>query len=55
MQSKGISVIMTTFNGAAFIRQQLDSILSQTHQAEEIIICDDGFNRRYHFNFKELC
>ena len=42
MQSKGISVIMTTFNGAAFIKQQLDSILLQTHQADEIIICDDS-------------
>ena len=33
---------MCTFNGAAFIAAQLDSILRQTLPADEIIIVDDG-------------
>lgn len=37
-----LSVALCTYNGAAFIRQQLDSILAQTVPVHEIIICDDG-------------
>lgn len=36
-----ISIAMATYNGEAYIRQQLSSILEQTMQADEIIICDD--------------
>lgn len=36
-----ISIAMTTFNGQAYIEQQLQSILNQSIQADEIIICDD--------------
>lgn len=32
---------MTTYNGEKFLRQQLNSIVSQTHTNLEIIICDD--------------
>lgn len=37
-----ISVAMTTYNGALYIREQLDSILAQTRSVDEIVICDDG-------------
>ncbi|MCA6423079.1 MAG: glycosyltransferase family 2 protein [Flavobacterium sp.] len=37
-----LSVAMCTYNGAEFIRQQLDSILKQSVCVDEIIICDDG-------------
>lgn len=37
-----ISVVMATYNGAAFLREQLDSILAQTLLPDEIIISDDG-------------
>ncbi len=37
-----VSVVMATFNGASFIRQQLDSILAQTHQNLQIVVSDDG-------------
>lgn len=37
-----ISVALTTYNGAAFIVEQLDSILNQTVPVDEIIISDDG-------------
>lgn len=37
-----ISVAMCTFNGAAFVEAQLESILAQSRCPGEIIICDDG-------------
>ena len=37
-----ISVALIVYNGAKYIRQQLDSILAQTQKVDEIIICDDG-------------
>ena len=40
--NKTVSIIMGTYNGAEYIREQLDSILSQTYPLKEIIIQDDG-------------
>lgn len=37
-----ISIAMATYNGKTFIREQLDSILAQTEQDFEIVICDDA-------------
>ena len=37
-----VSVVMCTYNGAAFIRVQLDSIVRQTYPIHELIIQDDG-------------
>lgn len=37
-----LSVAMCTYNGAEYIRDQLDSILSQTVPVNEIVICDDN-------------
>lgn len=37
-----ISVCMATFNGARFIREQIDSILPQLNKDDEFIITDDG-------------
>lgn len=36
-----ISVAMTTYNGEAYVREQLESIINQTVRADEIIIFDD--------------
>lgn len=36
-----ISVALCTFNGEKFIKEQINSILNQTLQVNEIIICDD--------------
>lgn len=36
-----ISVAMATYNGAKYIKEQIDSILSQTVQNFELVICDD--------------
>lgn len=38
---EGISVVMCTYNGVAFLEQQLDSILNQTATVSELIIQDD--------------
>ena len=37
-----ISVAMTTYNGASYVREQLDSILAQDRTPDELIVCDDG-------------
>ena len=36
-----ISIALASYNGSKYIREQLDSILSQTYQDFELIICDD--------------
>lgn len=44
-QNKGntfVSVCMATYNGERYIRQQIDSILSQLELSDELIISDDG-------------
>ena len=37
-----VSVALCTCNGAPYLRQQLDSILSQTRPIDEIVVGDDG-------------
>ena len=37
-----ISIAMTTYNGEMHLRDQLDSLLSQTRLPDELVICDDG-------------
>lgn len=37
-----VSVAMTTYNGERFLREQLDSIYSQTKVPDEVVVCDDN-------------
>lgn len=37
-----VSVAMATYNGAAHLREQLDSILSQIGSDDELVVSDDG-------------
>jgi len=37
-----VSVLTTTYNGAAFIRQSIDSVLGQSFRDFELIVVDDG-------------
>ncbi len=37
-----ISIAMCTYNGERYLEEQLRSIASQTLQASELVICDDG-------------
>lgn len=48
---KRVSVVMATYNGAKYIREQLDSIIAQTYPVYEIIIQDDGSTD----GTKEIC
>ena len=42
MQSKRIEILMAAYNGAPYIREQIDSILSQTDTNWHLTISDDG-------------
>ncbi len=42
MKEKKVAVIMSTYNGEKFIKEQLDSILNQTYKNVEIVVRDDG-------------
>ncbi len=37
-----VSVAMTTFNGALYLDEQLDSLLGQRHLPDELVVGDDG-------------
>jgi glycosyltransferase involved in cell wall biosynthesis len=37
-----VSVCLASYNGEKFIREQVESILSDLRQFDELIICDDG-------------
>jgi glycosyltransferase involved in cell wall biosynthesis len=38
----GVTAIIPVYNGAAFIRRSIESVLSQTRPADELIVVDDG-------------
>jgi hypothetical protein len=44
MSSPAISVVMSVFNGEAFLTESIDSILQQTFTDFEFVIIDDGSN-----------
>ena len=37
-----LSVVIATYNGEKFLREQIDSVLAQTLKPDEIIVSDDG-------------
>ena len=37
-----VSVALCTYNGAQYLSQQLDSLVAQTLQPAELVVCDDG-------------
>ena len=37
-----ISIVMPSYNSAAFIREAVDSVISQTYPHFELLVCDDG-------------
>lgn len=39
-----VSIVMCTYNGERFLKQQLDSIINQTYPIHEILIQDDNSN-----------
>ena len=43
-----ISVAMCTYNGAEFLPAQFESIIAQSRQPDEIVVCDDGSTDETH-------
>ena len=37
-----LSVALCTYNGAAYLGEQLDSIATQSRLPDEVVVCDDG-------------
>ena len=37
-----VSIAMASYNGAKYLREQLESFLSQSRLPDELIVCDDG-------------
>lgn len=50
-----VSIALTTFNGRNFLREQLDSILSQTYQNYEVVMSDDGSDQETLDILEEYC
>ena len=42
MTEKNIAILMATYNGALYLREQIDSILSQTYGKWHLYVHDDG-------------
>lgn len=40
-ESKKISIVIATYNGEKYLREQLDSLYSQTRKPDEIVVVDD--------------
>jgi glycosyltransferase involved in cell wall biosynthesis len=40
--NKTVSIALATYNGARFLREQLDSVYSQTYKVFEVVATDDG-------------
>ncbi len=46
MTTETISIVMSVWNGAAYLNQAIDSILNQTYAPIELIVVDDGSTDR---------
>ena len=53
MNNPTLSVVMSVFNGEKYLRESIDSILSQTFKDFEFIIINDGSTDRTYKIFKE--
>lgn len=40
--SKKVAILLSTYNGEKYLREQIDSILNQTYQNFELVVRDDG-------------
>lgn len=50
-----VTVIITTYNRADFIKKTLDSIGNQTYKNIEIIVVDDGSSEEIALKIKDIC
>ncbi|WP_199456731.1 MULTISPECIES: glycosyltransferase family 2 protein [unclassified Marinobacter] len=49
-----ISIAMATYNGAQYIQEQLQSLLNQSRQPDELVVCDDGSTDQTLSNLEEF-
>ena len=42
MRERSVSVVMATYNGEKYVREQIESIVSQLKERDELLISDDG-------------
>ena len=42
MNKRRVSIAMATYNGGAFLAEQLNSFIVQSRRPDELVICDDG-------------
>ena len=42
LTTDSIAVIIPVYNGAMYLAEAIESVLAQTHPADEIIVIDDG-------------
>jgi len=42
LNTKKVQILMSTYNGEQYLKEQLDSLISQTHSNIEILVRDDG-------------
>lgn len=42
MSTSTVSVCLATYNGALFLREQIDSVLAQLRAGDELVVADDG-------------
>ena len=57
-KTSSLSIAMCTYNGCAYLREQLESILVQTIKPSELIVCDDyskDSTLEILYEFKEKC
>ena len=52
-KSTKVQILLATFNGEKFLREQLDSILNQEYKLWELLIHDDGSNDNTNLIIKE--
>ncbi|WP_221394461.1 glycosyltransferase family 2 protein [Dyadobacter sp. NIV53] len=62
LQLQLVSIVVATYNGERFLREQLDSIVNQTYPNLEIVIVDDASNdgtiailERYAASYPNIC
>ena len=46
MSQEWVHIVMATYNGEHFLKEQIDSLLCQTHENLTIEICDDGSSKK---------
>ena len=42
MEERKVAILLSTYNGEKYVKEQIDSFLNQTYKNVEIIVRDDG-------------